>query len=53
MDLKERTQLMDMIAKAGDRMALKFATRCMMLLELNCEVTIDDIEAFAQEQGLV
>jgi hypothetical protein len=53
MNTNARTQIMDAIAAAGDKVVLRFATHCMALLELNGEVTLADVEDFATEQGLL
>lgn len=51
--IEARTQVMDVIAAAGDATVLRFAARCMELIQEREEVTAEDAEDFAQDAGLL
>lgn len=50
MDINQRTQTMDTISRAGDAAVLKFASYCMRILESGEAVTMDDAQAFIEEE---
>lgn len=51
--IETRTRVMDAIAAAGDATVLRFATRCMQLIQERGEVNAEDAENFAREAGLL